>query len=158
VSFQTIVEEIMSTHHSLLKRELPKISAQFDALSAEHPHNEALTEAKQIFTKVRNKVELHLKDEESVLFPNGIAMERGSATTPTEINQIERITELEKEHDGCSNALAGIQKTLNSAVPASESREKLLANIQLIQDDFVVHVDKENSRVHPMFLELYSRQ
>ena len=155
MSFQTIVEEIMSTHHSLLKRELPKISAQLETLSDEHPDNGALTEAKQIFAKVRNKVEVHLKDEETVLFPNGIAMERGSDTTPTEINQIERLTEMEKEHDSCGNALTGIQTTLRTAVPASESRDKLLTNIQLIQDDFVVHVEKENSKVHPMFLDLY---
>ncbi|MDR3613300.1 MAG: hemerythrin domain-containing protein [Candidatus Obscuribacterales bacterium] len=158
MSFQTIVEEIMSTHHSLLKRELPRISAQFETLCIEHPGNEILNEAKQIFTKVRNKVEVHLKDEETVLFPNGIAMERGSATTPTEINQVERLTEMEKEHDSCGNALTGIQNTLRTAVPVSDARDKLLENIQLIQDDFVVHVEKENSRVHPMFLELIGRK
>jgi iron-sulfur cluster repair protein YtfE (RIC family) len=156
VSFQSLVEEIMSTHHSLLKRELPKISALFETLTDEHPDNNALIEAKQIFTKVRNKVEVHLKDEETVLFPNGIALERGSATTPTELNQVERLTEMEKEHDSCGNALAGIQHTLSSVVPVSEKRDQLVAKIQLIQDDFVVHVEKENSKVHPMFLQLFS--
>jgi iron-sulfur cluster repair protein YtfE (RIC family) len=158
VSFQTIVEEIMVTHHSLLKRELPMITEQLAALCAEHPKNEALNEAEQIYFKVRKKVELHLKDEETILFPNGIAMERGSATTPTEINQVERLAEMEKEHDGCSKTLAGIQNTLRTAVPASALRDKLLANIQIVQDDFVVHVEKENSQVHPMFLELYSNR
>ena len=154
MSFQTIVEEIMATHHSLLKRELPKISEQIAALSAEYPENAALTEAKQIYTKVRNKVETHLKDEETVLFPNGIALERGLQAQPTEINLVERLAEMEKEHDGCGKTLCGIQNTIETTVPASAMRDNLLANIQLVQDDFVEHVKKENSKVHPMFLDL----
>ncbi|MBU6453516.1 MAG: hemerythrin domain-containing protein [Cyanobacteria bacterium REEB67] len=156
MSFQTIVEEIMATHHSLLKRELPKISEQIAALSAENPDNDALTEAAQIYGKVRNKVETHLKDEEMVLFPSGIALERGGTSVPTEMNLVERLAEMEKEHDGCGKTLTSIQKTIATTVPTSERRDQLLANIQLIQDDFVVHVEKENSQVHPMFLQLLS--
>jgi iron-sulfur cluster repair protein YtfE (RIC family) len=154
VSFQTIVEEIMATHHSLLKRELPKISEQAAALSSQYPENDALAEAVQIYSKVRNKVETHLKDEETVLFPSGIALERGGASVPTEMNLVERLAEMEKEHDGCGKTLTSIQKTIETTVPASAMRDKLLASIQLVQDDFVAHVEKENSRVHPMFLEL----
>jgi iron-sulfur cluster repair protein YtfE (RIC family) len=155
MSFQSLVEEIMATHHSLLKQELPKISSLFENLATENPDNYAVKESRQIFSKVRNKVEVHLKDEETVLFPNGIAMERGTATTPTEINQMERLAEMEKEHDNCGNTLSGIQNTLIAEVPDSEIRKQLLKAIQLIQDDFVVHVEKENSQVHPMFLKLF---
>ena len=155
MSFRTIVEEIMSSHHSLLRRELPKISELMSSLSSEYPDNEPLTEAKQIYTKVRTKVETHLKDEETVLFPTGIALESGGSAAPTEINLLERLAEMEKEHDGCGNALAGIQRTLVDSVPTCELRDKLLTNIQVVQDDFVVHVEKENTRVHPMFIELF---
>jgi len=125
------------------------------SLSSEYPDNEPLTEAKQIYTKVRTKVETHLKDEETVLFPTGIALESGGSAVPTEINLLERLAEMEKEHDGCGNALAGIQRTLVDSVPTCELRDKLLTNIQVVQDDFVVHVEKENTRVHPMFIELF---
>jgi iron-sulfur cluster repair protein YtfE (RIC family) len=125
------------------------------SLSSEYPDNEPLTEAKQIYTKVRTKVETHLKDEETVLFPTGIALESGGSAVPTEINLLERLAEIEKEHDGCGNALAGIQRTLVDSVPTCELRDKLLTNIQVVQDDFVVHVEKENTRVHPMFIELF---
>lgn len=145
----------MSNHHSLLRRELPKISELMDLLSDEYPDIDSLTEAKQIYSKVRSKVETHLKDEETVLFPTGIALEAGSDTVPTEMNLLERLAEMEKEHDGCGKALAGIQKTLNECVPACELRANLLTNIQLVQDDFVLHVEKENTRVHPMFIELF---
>lgn len=154
MSFQSIVEEIMSNHHSLLRRELPVITALLQDLTALHPDNDALIEAQQIYTKVRSKVETHLRDEETVLFPTGIALENGGAAVPTEMNLLERLAEMEKEHDGCGKALAGVQQTVSSTVPASELREKLLATIQLVQDDFVEHVEKENSKVHPMFIEL----
>jgi len=154
MSFQTIVEDIMSSHHSLLRRELPKITEQLHDLVTKYPDNEALAEAQQIYTKVRSKVETHLRDEETVLFPIGIAIESGTAPIPTEMNLRERLAEMEKEHDGCGKALAGVQVTISSTVPESEARERLLATIQLVQDDFVEHVEKENSKVHPMFIEL----
>lgn len=89
------------------------------------------------------------------MFPTGIALESGGSAVPTEINLLERLAEMEKEHDGCGNALAGIQRTLVDSVPTCELRDKLLTNIQVVQDDFVVHVEKENTRVHPMFIELF---
>jgi iron-sulfur cluster repair protein YtfE (RIC family) len=156
VSFQTIVEEIMSTHHSLLRRELPQITDLIDSLSAEYPDNDSLSEAKQIYAKVRTKVEAHLKDEETVLFPTGVALESGGTVIPTEIDLLERLAEMEKEHDGCGNALTGIQKTIFDLVPQCELREKLLTKIQLVQDDFVAHVEKENTKVHPMFIALFA--
>jgi iron-sulfur cluster repair protein YtfE (RIC family) len=155
VSFRTIVEEIMSSHHSLLRRELPKITDLMNSLSSEFPDNEPLTEATQIYSKVRSKVETHLKDEETVLFPTGIAWESGGSQIPTEMNLLARLAEMEKEHDGCGKTLSGIQQTLNNSVPSCELRDKVLANIQLVQDDFVVHVEKENSTVHPLFVELF---
>lgn len=157
MSFQNLVEEIMATHHSLLKRELPKISALFEKLMEQLPDNEELLEAKQIFSKVRGKVEVHLKDEESVLFPNGIAMEQGKAKAPTELDEVERLSEMEQEHENCSNTLNKVQKILQSAVTNSKLRDELLVKIQTIQDDFVVHVEKENTRVHPMLLELLAK-
>jgi iron-sulfur cluster repair protein YtfE (RIC family) len=154
MSFQQIVEEIMATHHSLLKRELPKISQQLEKLSAEYADNETIAEAKQIFAKVRNKVETHLKDEETALFPDGIALERGGISVSDYKYVLERLDEMEKEHDGCGKTLTMIQTMLASALPQSTERDDIILNIQLIQDDFVAHVEKENHKVHPMLREM----
>jgi iron-sulfur cluster repair protein YtfE (RIC family) len=156
VSFQTIVEDIMSSHHSLLRRELPRITELMEALSTAYPDNAPLGEAKQIYARVRTKVEAHLKDEETILFPTGVALECGDTPTPTEMDLLERLAEMEKEHDGCGNALTGVQKTILDFVPECELRAKLLATLQLVQDDFVVHVEKENTKVHPMFIALFA--
>ncbi len=154
MSFQNIVEEIMSTHHNLLRRELPKISELVKAVTAENADNNSLKEAQQIFEKVRSKVEAHLRDEETILFPTGIALECGGTAVPTEMNLLERLHEMEKEHDGCGNALAGVCQTIIDDAQASELKEQLLATIEVVQEDFVAHVEKENTKVHPMFIEL----
>lgn len=156
VTFKTITEDIVSTHHSLLRRELPRLTDLIDSLSAEFPDNAPLSEAKQIYAKVRKKVESHLKDEETVLFPTGVALESGGAVIPTDLDLLERLAEMEKEHDGCGNALIGIQKTILDSVPQCQLREQTLAKIHLVQEDFVVHVEKENTKVHPMFISLFS--
>jgi regulator of cell morphogenesis and NO signaling len=155
MTFQSIVEDIMTSHHSFLRRELPRITELIDLLSTEYPDNDRLSEARQIYVKVRSKVEAHLKDEEKVLFPTGVALECGAAVVPTEMDLLERLAEMEKEHDGCGKALTGIQMTLAESVPACKLRDNLLAQLQLVQDDFVIHVEKENSKVHPMFIALF---
>jgi iron-sulfur cluster repair protein YtfE (RIC family) len=159
LSFQTIVEDIMSTHHSLLRRELPRISELMERLTSENlPGQESdverLKESRQIFEKVRAKVEAHLRDEELVLFPTGIALESGREPLATKMNFLERLTEMEKEHDGCGKTLNMIAQTIAEVSAPTALRDEVLSAIQNIQDDFVVHVDKENNRVHPMFIEL----
>jgi iron-sulfur cluster repair protein YtfE (RIC family) len=155
-SFKEIVEEIVAKHHSLLRRELPKITDMLSALSAQCTRNDSLCEAEQIYKKVRTKIETHLQDEELSLFPTGIAIESGKAPPPCEMDLIARLEEMEKEHDGCSKTLTKISDMIADAVPASELREQVLNNIRLVQEDLLVHVEKENSQVHPRFLELIS--
>jgi iron-sulfur cluster repair protein YtfE (RIC family) len=152
-SFKQIVEEIVARHHSLLRRELPKITELIDALFAEHPDSATCNEARQIYAKVRTKVETHLRDEETVLFPTGIALESGNDAPSTEMDLLARLEEMEKEHDGCGNALNTILQMINT-VEQSELRDQLLETIQLVQEDLRVHVEKENRQVHPRFIEL----
>jgi regulator of cell morphogenesis and NO signaling len=152
-SFKQIVEEIVAMHHSLLRKELPRITELIDGLADSCPESESLSEAQQIYRKVRSKIETHLKDEETVLFPTGIALETGGEIPHSEIDLRARLEEMEKEHDGCSNALALISQTV-STVAKSEQREKLLDAIQVVQDDLRIHVEKENTQVHPRFIEL----
>jgi iron-sulfur cluster repair protein YtfE (RIC family) len=152
-SFKEIVEDIVSKHHSLLRRELPKITDMLSALSAQSNPNESLSEAEQIYKKVRTKIETHLHDEETSLFPTGIAIEAGQAALPCEMDLIARVEEMEKEHEGCSNALTKIAAMIHT-VPSSELREQVLNTIRTVQEDLAVHVEKENTQVHPRFLKL----
>ena len=152
-SFKQLVEEIVARHHSLLRKELPRITELMDGLVRDCPDVEPLGEAQQIYKKVRSKIETHLKDEELVLFPTGIALESGGNVPESDMNLRERLAEMEKEHDGCGNALGTISQMVSTVVQ-SELRDKLLHAIQVVQDDLLIHVEKENTQVHPRFIEL----
>jgi regulator of cell morphogenesis and NO signaling len=152
-SFKETVDEIVANHHSFLRRELPKVTELMEAITHDID-GEPFAEAKQLFAKVRNKIEAHLKDEESFLFPTGIALETGSQLPECEIDLLERLAEMEKEHDGCGNALTTVSGMIEK-LPESDLKVQLLAKIKLVQNDLDVHVEKENSGVHPRFLELF---
>ncbi len=156
-SFKEIVDDIVSRHHSLLRRELPRITEQLDKLSVECPNNESLGEAQKLYKKVRTKIEAHLKDEESILFPIGISLDSGEAAPQSDMNLLERLREMETEHDGCSNALLTACQMIDK-VPHSDLRDQLLSTIQLVQHDLLLHVEKENTLVHPRLIELLSLQ
>jgi len=87
------------------------------------------------------------------LFPTGIALESGTAAPPCEMDLLARVEEMEKEHESCGNALTKIAEMI-STVPVSKLREQVLQTIRLVQDDLNVHVEKENTQVHPRFREL----
>lgn len=152
-SFKQIVEEIVARHHSLLRRELPKITELMDSLSTEYSGNESLNEAQQLFKKVRTKIEAHLKDEETIVFPTGVALEAGEAVPHTDMDLLARLEEMEKEHDGCGNALDIVSQMIN-ALAQNELRDQALNTIDTVQQDLRIHVEKENAQVHPRFIEL----
>lgn len=156
-SFQEIVDEIVITHHSFLRRELPRVTEALSALVAECSDYEPLQEAQQIFAKVRNKIETHLRDEESFLFPTGIALESGAPLPQCELNLVERLAEMEKEHDGCGSALSTIAQMV-ATCPESDLRSQVIGRLEAVLNDLDVHVEKENTRVHPRFLELYGAE
>lgn len=95
-SFKETVEEIVARHHSLLRKDLPTITQLLDALSIDCPGSQSLGEAQQLYKKVRTKIETHLKDEETVLFPTGISLESGGTAPPSEMDILERLKEMEK--------------------------------------------------------------
>lgn len=152
-SFKEVVDNIVAVHHSFLRKHLPKVTGLFDELTPQSVDGAALDEARQLFTKIRKKIETHLQDEESFLFPTGIALESGQQPPPCEMDLRARLEEMEKEHDGCGKALTTVCQMLEGVAP-NATREQLTTTIKLIQEDLDVHVEKENNYVHPRFLEL----
>jgi regulator of cell morphogenesis and NO signaling len=155
-SFKQTVDEIVARHHSFLRKELPQITHLMDKLLVESNDSELLIEAQQIYKKVRSKIETHLKDEELVLFPTGIALESGGEVPDSDMDLRARLAEMEKEHDGCGNALGTIAQMIGKTAP-NELRDNLLNALENVQKDLRVHVDKENNQVHPQFLQLLNK-
>lgn len=153
MSFKELTDSIVAVHHSFLRRELPAISAQLEDLAEELQHGEEISEAQSLFKKVREKVELHLKDEETTLFPTGTALELGQVPPQPEFDLLERLASMEKEHENCGNALTLLLQML-SELPASAVQQKTLRSVAELSQDMDEHVRKENTQVHPRFLYL----
>ena len=153
MTFTELTDSIVAVHHSFLRRELPAVSSLLEDLAKELQYGKEISEAQSMFQKIRDKVEVHLRDEETTLFPTGRALELGQAPPPAEFDLLERISSMEKEHDTCGNALKLLIQML-SELPASKLQEKLVSSVSALSQDMDEHVRKENTEVHPLFLEL----
>lgn len=155
MTFKELTDSIVAVHHSFLRRELPAVSYQLEDLAKELQDGKEIAEAQSLFKKVRDKVEVHLKDEETTLFPTGNALEQGQTPPQAEFDLLERLASMEKEHDNCGNALKLLLQMI-SELPASNLQKKLFTSVSALSQDMDEHVRKENTEVHPRFLELLS--
>ncbi|MBY0551472.1 MAG: hemerythrin domain-containing protein [Candidatus Obscuribacterales bacterium] len=153
MTFKELTDSIVAVHHSFLRRELPAISAQLEDLAKDLRHGNEISEAQSLFKKVRDKVEAHLKDEETTLFPTGSALELGQTPPQAEFDLLERLASMEKEHDNCGSSLKLLVQML-SQLPASNLQKTLVTSVSALSQDMDEHVRKENTEVHPRFLEL----
>jgi len=154
MTLKEITDEIVSKHHSFLRRELPRLSELLDELTTQQTKDDsALREARQLYTKVRTKIEAHLHDEETVIFPTGVALDHGGSPPESGMDLRERLQEMETEHTNCGNALGTLEQMLNR-LSDSKLKDTTLNALRELRADLDVHVDKENSLVHPRLFEL----
>ncbi len=157
MSFKELTDDIIAQHHSLLRRELPNLSALIAELSRQAGDNEGasttLAEAEKMYSKIRSKIETHLRDEETVLFPTGVALETGAVPPTSELDLLARLQEMEREHENCGKALITLKGMIGGIVP-SDIRDRTLELLESVILDLDLHVEKENSKVHPRILEL----
>jgi len=160
MSLKETTDAIVATHHSFLRRELPRLSELLEALSnvcaddaAKLQDAASVSEAQQLYTKVRTKIEAHLRDEEAVLFPTAAALEEGTPPPLSSMDLHERLQEMESEHNNCGKALVTLDQMLGR-LSNSTLKETTVAALQELRADLDVHVDKENTLVHPRLFEL----
>jgi len=153
MSLKQTTDTIVATHHSFLRRELPRLSELLEALSIVCVADASMKEAQQLYTKVRNKIEAHLRDEETELFPTAAALEEGVPPPPASMDLRERLQEMEVEHENCGKALGQLEEMLSS-LSNNPIKDETLAALRKVRADRDVHVEKENSLVHPRLFEL----
>ena len=125
-----LVDEIVATHHDLLKRELPRLS---NALSVEG--NEELAGA---FRQLEAYLMLHLGKEEQILFPAIKDLCRGRGASGCLQGAM---MQMNYEHE-----IIG-QYELQLRVLAQGSRHE--AEILALLDDLAVHASKEDDLLFP---------
>ncbi len=168
MSFKDLIQNILTEHHVLLRRELPRLELLLGEITSEFgAQNQKLCEAFETFKKVKSKIEIHLGDEEQFLFPACLKLENievGSQSIDEVTagpNLLERLVEMESEHENSGKAFEAILAVVKS-IAADEDRadgicHQFVAGLAVVIADLKVHVQKENEQVHPRARQLLSQ-
>lgn len=165
LSLKDLIHNILTEHHVLLRRELPRLELLLGEIAAEYGvQNQKLCEAFETFKKVKCKIEIHLGDEEQFLFPaclkleNGEAVDQISDEVKAGPNLLDRLVEMESEHENSGKAFEAILAVVNAVDEESADGicHQFAAGLAAVIADLKVHVQKENEQVHPRARQLLS--
>lgn len=154
-----LARHIVATHHAYLKDELPRLTARLDAVRKAHAarHGAVLEPLGQIFTALREEMEMHMQKEEMVLFPFmgklDQAVARGVAAPVPPFGSVENpIRIMEHEHEDAGRALAEMRQLTAGFTPpedACNTFRALYTGLQELERDLHLHVHLENNILFP---------
>jgi regulator of cell morphogenesis and NO signaling len=150
-----LIEHIVGTHHRFLWDEFPRLAALVDKVARVHgPNHSELARVQAAFHQLRNGVEPHLREEETVLFPE--ITERNGATERPISDQLRNgLDQNMVEHDRAGGLLAELRKLTDGyRIPADAcaSYQAMLSGLEEIESDLHIHVHKENNVLFPRVL------
>jgi len=157
-SLKDLIDNILSTHHAYLKRELPRLAEIVNKVATVHGGNHAeLKDVRYTFSLLKAELDEHMMKEENILFPTIIAMETGGQG-PLHWGGIDRpIAVMEHEHDNAGRALATLrQLTADRRVPddACNTYRVMLSSLAELESDLHEHISKENNILFPRAMDL----
>jgi len=153
-SASALVDHIVATHHTWLRRELPIVIAT--GRTVRSVHGAAHPELDQVVTtleKIQTAVLPHLDDEESRVFPAIVALEAGSKVEGI----AQMLASLRDDHEELGGWLHELRETTGGfAVPADGCAKyrELMAGLVALERDLHTHVHLENNVLLPKSLGL----
>lgn len=150
-----LMAHIVITHHTLLRRELPRLRDMLQKVQHAHGamHGDILQPLAETFTGLATELEAHLHKEEDTTFPAISRLEQGICDKST----LHMVTELEDEHEHAGTALATMRKLTNQyALPrdACLTYSGLYEGLQELEQDLHQHVHLENNILFPRVRQL----
>jgi regulator of cell morphogenesis and NO signaling len=155
-----LIEDILSTHHAFLWKELPSLVALAvkveDVHGSRHPE---LATVHRLVAALKEDLEPHMVKEERILFPAIRLLVEGQRQF--EFGTINNpIRMMRFEHDQAGAVLAELRRiTAGYAVPddACASYEALYRRLEHVEKDTHLHIHKENNVLFPMVEALQAR-
>jgi len=152
-----LADHIVHVHHGYLRRELPRLADLIDAVARAHANRHPeLRAVHDVFTSLKQELELHMLKEENVLFPIIAQLETatvlprfacGSVSNPIQI--------MEHEHGDAGAALARMRELTDdyrAPSDACSSYQALLSGLADLEIDLRRHIHKENEILFPLAL------
>ncbi len=163
LSLSQLADYIITTHHQYVKKEMPAIVLYLQKVASKHGerHPEML-KVFDLFTAVKEDMDMHMQKEEAVLFPRIKEVEKQLAAgnkNNLSITYLKSpIIMMEQEHDHAGTAMAEIrQLTSNYNLPADACTTYRLsfAALEAFELDLHQHVHLENNILFPKVLQLF---
>jgi regulator of cell morphogenesis and NO signaling len=146
-SIPELCDHIVTRHHELLRRELPRINDVLDTVVRVHAttHPE-LHDLQRLFAGVRNDLEAHMHTEEETLFPACRALDGDGALDPGLLEL------LEHDHAATGDALCALRELAGGYATEAAlcgTHRSLLRALRAFELDMHQHVHEENNVLFP---------
>ena len=160
VPLRHLIRHIIAAHHAYLHSEMPTL----ERWAAQHQasHEVGLPGLLQVLQRLKQEIEVHIRKEETILFPAiadmeaAVASGRRPAALPFgTVSNFSRV--LEREHRKCAAVLHEISVLAgNHPCPpdASEDLWTALQRLQTLVADAHYHIHLENNILFPRAIEL----
>ena len=154
----SLIEHIVTTHHTYVKQEIPRLQQLLKKVVAVHgkTHPE-LSRIQQAFEGMSSELTSHMMKEEHILFPHIVALENavsrgrpkprpvcGTVSNPVHM--------MELEHESAGAALKEMSAVSSNYTPPEEacfSYKTLYSALKEFESDLHQHVHLENNILFP---------
>jgi regulator of cell morphogenesis and NO signaling len=161
-----LIGHIVGTHHEYLRRELPAVQARLDKVYRVYNerYGPTLLGLPEVFAGLREELEMHVRKEETVLFPAVAACEAaanaGLPLPQTLFGTLANpIRMMEAEHESAGQALSRIREiTREYELPeyACVTYRALMSGLEEMERDLHLHIHLENNILFPRAHKLES--
>ena len=149
LSTPELVAHIVSRHHAFLRSALPFLVPLAAKVARVHgDHDPRLRELQAEFVELRESLDIHLDQEEEVLFREVVA----DIPDPDLLRR--ELSGMCEEHRVLDATLGRIRALCDGYTPpawACSSYRTLLAELQRLEDDVLLHIGLENDVLLPRF-------
>jgi len=148
-----LIENIVTTHHSYLKLELPRLAGLVTKVASVHgERHPELSSLKETYMTLRTDLESHLAEEEELLFPMIRLMENPERRAVLKEDYLLAVSSAEEEHTLVGSLLRRMNElTGGYTLPndGCQTYRVMLHGLMVLEQDIHLHVHKENNILFP---------
>lgn len=154
-----LADHIVATHHTFLKKELPRLQEMSAKVARVHGDSDArLAQLASVVNAITDELIPHMMKEEQILFPFICQLEQSSTLPDMPFGTLANpIQAMEHEHDIAGNALKDMNRLTDGYVPpdwACNTYRALLDGLHELELDLHQHIHKENNILFPRALAM----
>lgn len=150
---RTLIDHIKSTHHSYLRRELPRLDQLVEKVTRVHGSEFSwLQRLRDHFQALNADLQSHMESEEEYVFPAIRTLEAGRVLPDGSTLDVTALEQMEAEHDEAGSILTHLRDLTNEYTPPGgvcATFRAMIDGLRELEADMHQHVHKENNILFP---------